>query len=257
MNGRVVRRGATVAAGALVLATVGHLFFGAPTARQYARSQAYEIAATQDIKYRVGDRPAHELDVVLEYIHTWMRRPAHRGDGYQIRLSPGGEWSRKRTLNESLSALHDRLQAAKVDDQWVIRSVASGFHMWTLKVDANPAKVIDTEGTRAIDIIVGTTVYRFPTLSTAGIYVCKYIAGSYTLSQHSYANAVDWVGPEATLNAAANYQLGLVKQGYLPASQILWRGRNIISGSSVSDHYSHIHDSGSPLLSGSSCRRAA
>ena len=248
-----VRGGVTAA----VIAASLSLLFGVhePIARQtYNADRAYEIPATQDVKYRVADRPPHDLIVVLHYIHTWLSRPAHRGEGYVIREIPGMEWSRKRNLHSTLHKLRERLQKAEVDDYFGIMSVHSRFHMWILKVDVNPAKIIDTEGTQAVDIIVGTTVTKFPNIASAGIYVCRYISGSYSLSQHSYANAVDWIGSRELLASVAAYQLRLRRLGYLPASQILWNGRDTISGHSVYDHYDHVHDSGSPLLSGS-CRR--
>jgi len=254
MSTRSPRR--AIAAAVIAVATAVGSFIGLkgpeapePVARTYSPSSAYEIAATQDISYRVADRPAQDLSGAVAYIRTWMKRPAHRGEGYVIRAVPGMEWSITRPLNKTLARLSVRLARDGVGGYWSVMAVRDSFRMYVLKVDLNPAMVIDTQGTLAVDIIVGTVVTKFGNVPEWGIFVCKRISGSSSWSQHAYANAVDFGGDTDRLNKVAYYILDLYGRGYVPVSQILWRYHNLITGSSVSDHANHVHFSG-PLMSG-------
>jgi hypothetical protein len=210
----------------------------------------YEIAATQDIKYRTGDRPPQELSDALDYIKINMGRPQHSGDGYVIREVGTMEWSIKRNLQDTISKLRERMIKESVGGYWTMMSVKSRFHMWILKVDLNPAKIQNTPGNQAIDIIVGTVTNKFGNVPIWGIFQCRHVSGSYSWSQHAWANAVDFGGDTTRLNNAAYYLLELARKNYVPVSQILWRGRNLLSGSSISGHYEHIHASGEPLRTG-------
>lgn len=220
--------------------------------RTYNAARAYEIPATQKIRYQIANQRPRNLKPTLHRTRAWM---GHHKGPYRIRRENSTEWSVARNEQQTIDQLRKVLRNISPGVKIQVRAESDKERLFTLKVDLNPAKIIDTEGTRAIDIIIGTTVVKFPSLSEAGIYVCRPIAGTNTLSQHAYANAVDWVGSQTVLNTVAAYQLQLMKQGYLPVSQILWKGRDLISGHGVYDHYGHIHDSGKPLLSGS-CRRS-
>lgn len=71
-----------------------------------------------------------------------------------------------------------------------------------------PVRVIDTNGNHASDLYWSTIVATFPQYHPrfAGSYVCKDIAGSSTLSQHSYGNAVDvFFDTSAHQEAVANW----------------------------------------------------
>ena len=223
----------------------------------YPASSAYEIPQTQDIRYRVADRPPQLLQGVIDYARTQLSRPHHQGEGFIVREYgiPLPEKPRARELDPALDRYRSKLDGADVGDMWFIRAVVDGYTLYTLKIDLNPAAVIDTEGTLPVDIVVGTLRTNYPGISIGGIYSCRTISGSGTLSQHAYANAADVFGTSSNLNEAAYGMLALARGGYIPVSQILWDYKNLITGRYVSDHTSHIHFTGSPLLSGA-CRRA-
>lgn len=262
MNRRRVGLGTTVA----ILA--GVIIFGAreqvPTETRIPVNQAYEIAATRALSYqavpverKTGWGVARGLDATINH----MKERFDRHDGpFQINVR--GVWGPKRNLNPTLQRLHDLAKHLPYFGArppkftvLVVRAFSDSYRERFRKHDKNPAMIIDTEGTQAIDIIVGTTAVQFPIgLRVLGIYVCRTIAGSGTLSQHAFGNAVDWGASTSLLDRVARFQYGLVKKGYLPISQLIWRGRDMLSGHSVYDHYNHIHDSGRPLQSGG-CRR--
>ena len=228
--------------GGIALAILSSLVYGVRyQSREAGVPRTYEVSASQDIKYSVGDRPPHELSVVMDYIRTNMERPTHRGEGYVIREIPGMEWSRVRPLNDTLKALEVRLTNDEVGAYWSIMAVKDRFRMWVLKEDLNPAVAMDTEGGPSIDIIWGTIYSRFPEVQNWGICACRRISGTWTWSQHAWCNGLDVGGGQALLDRVVSYTRDLVAKGYLPVSQTLWR---------VPGHYGHIHYSGVPLRAG-------
>ncbi len=262
------RRGAiagAIAAAATMLAVVFGLTRPELAVRYFNPQGAYEIDATQDLAFKAAPRDsdrwgaADSLADTIAHIRERMRK--HRGSGTQfdfkfvLRAKDTMEYSRARLLDPTLDALRKRLRKADVGQVWYIRALFDDYTFRSAKFDLNPAMVIDTEGTRPVDIIVGSTVVRFPKASVIGIYACKYIYGTHTLSQHALGggNAVDWGGSTALLDAIAGYQMRLIRKDYLPVSQLLWQGHNLLSGSSVYDHFDHVHDSGLPLLEGTHC----
>jgi len=222
------------------MAILSALLFGGGREELPRAAGAYEIAATQDIGYRVADRPPQDLGDAIAYIRNVMSRPAHQGAGYVIK-EVGMEWSRVRTLAETLDRLSERLAADEVDAYWTIMAVKDRFRMWVLKVDQNPAVVIDTDGSIAIDIIWGTISTRFDGVQNWGICACRRIAGTWTWSQHAWCNGLDVGGGTELLDRVAAYTQELARRGYLPVGQTLWRAPG---------HYNHIHYSGEPLRTG-------
>jgi len=116
---------------------------------------------------------------------------------------------------------------------------------------------------------VWDAVYRqFPRTGSAGIFCCRPIGGShcnYTSSssgwsQHAYGNGWDITAPgglsqstpsQNYLDMVEKWLLQNIGKGLrLPIAQVIWRGREVLSGSSVDDHFSHIHVSGDPMFSG-------
>lgn len=232
-----------IAASLVTLFVVGGVTGGLLTQRvsdEWGGGTLYEIPATQDIAYRVGDRPALDLDGVIEYVRIRMARPAQKGEGYAIKPR-GGEWSRRLNLHTALNRYAARLDRAPVDQAWAIRSRKSGYTIWTRKVDLNPAMVLDTVGTPAVDIIIGTALAAYPDLRNWGIKVCKYIRGTNIWSQHAWGNAVDFGGPIAMLDRTAEYLRDLDSRGYIPLGLLLWR---------TSGHWNHIHAEGDPKMTG-------
>lgn len=76
-------------------------------------------------------------------------------------------------------------------------------------------------------------------VGSAGVYVCRNIAGTSTPSQHSWGNAWDITGSTATLDHVAAFLGSASMRSHV--AQVLWR---------VPDHYTHIHVSGRPMRAG-------
>lgn len=219
-----------------------------PVARTYDRSRAYEVQATQELRYRVNDRRPKTLSNAMPIVRKSLRN--HKGEDFVIKKWGTNRWSHPRNLDETMRIYRNRLHDSRVGAAWAVRALKDNFIIKTNKLDINPAKIINTQGTNAIDIVVGTVVWKFGNVPEWGICQCRTIQGSSSWSQHAYCNAVDWGGDVSRLNNVANYLLMLQRKHFIPVSQILWRGRDMISGHSVYDHYNHIHVSGSPLRSG-------
>jgi hypothetical protein len=82
-------------------------------------------------------------------------------------------------------------------------------------------------------------------VSNLGTFACRRIFGRPApapWSEHAWGNAWDIGGSTAVLSAVARY---LAQQPY--AAQVLWQGRDLVTGASVEDHYNHVHISGRPL----------
>lgn len=240
-------KGKVVAAALAVSSIVTGLFVAnvergvAPT---WTRDQAYETTATEWPGFKPG---AGDLASNMEKAYNVLAE--HRG-GYRVKVL-GEKYSHVRTLKDTLARAEVKLIASPMGTTVRVRAESDGF-IWDSKVvDINPAMVIDTPGTDAVDIIVGTVVARFPKVHSMGIFVCKQISGSSTWSQHSWANAVDMGGPGdwgsdvyvAYIDKVVNYINKLEAKHMVPVSQVLWRG--------VANHYpGHVHFSGAPLMTG-------
>lgn len=229
-----------------LLTTLGILFGTRqqlPEAPRYRPAQVYEIPYTLDIVYRVEEQRPRALEPALDRVESKMSRPDHKGEGYKLRRvgeNPIG-WSGTRTLRAAIKRLHDVLSSSLVGMKWVIRSVKSKFTMGIKKLDLNPAAVVDTPGTFAIDVVAGTVTARFGEVQDAGICVCKRISGSSTWSQHAYCNAWDITGSTDKLDQIAAYIRNQASKGHVPLAELLWR---------VPGHYGHIHFTGAPKRSG-------
>lgn len=250
---------AAIAAGSVTGYLVVHRERPQPNVYAPRPTRFYEVPATQRFRYPIAHRgkrwgrPYH-LDNAIVALHHQM--DPYQGKGYQLDDGDGDGWgARARSLVTSLHILRHAMARAHVGAVWRIRPVGHKVSVWKMKkVDIDPAVKADTEGTNAIDIIVGSTLKHFPAVGLGGIYVCRYIAGTSSLSQHAYGNAVDLMGSAGLLDSVARWQYGLARKGWLPLSQLLWRGHDWFSGASVYDHYNHIHDSGKPYLGGG-CNR--
>lgn len=69
---------------------------------------------------------------------------------------------------------------------------ASGDLEFTCREVVPAVHIIDTNGNDKADKCWSYGKAEYPDCSFLGAYVCKHIAGSSTMSQHSYGNAVDF-----------------------------------------------------------------
>jgi hypothetical protein len=218
-----------------------------------------EIPATMKIRYQATEtqstnwgQPRLLKDELVVIKH---RLANHMGESFIIRAWNSNEWSVKRNLDGTMDRLKYLLSHANNHQKYLVRAVADTFTLKAMKVDLNPAAFFDQDGaTFPVKIIIGTLHRLYPNIRTSNPYVCKYIAGTGQLSQHSYGNAEDVFGTSAQMNAAAYGMYRLAREGWVPLSQVLWNHKNLFTGNYVADHTTHVHFTASPLLSGS-CRR--
>lgn len=220
----------------------------------------YETKRTLWPAYQAAPRswdkwgPTTTLDSRIHAVHDRLRK--HDGESFQLKASSAKDWSVLRNLNNTMITLRDRMNHAPVGAVWFVRAKKDGYQEGIRKKDLNPAKAVATEGTDAIDIVVGTLRVRWPGINVIGIYSCRTtISGS--ISQHAHANAVDVVASYDYMNRVAHDMYSLTQKGYIPVSQILWNYKNMLSGNYVYDHTNHIHFSGDPLINRTGCARAS
>lgn len=257
MEGRrrvAVAVGATVAVALSGVSTYLVVHRERPTPPSYIRSPTKftEIPATQTFRYQAvpnhADRwgPPKSMDLAIDVVGDAMRR--HHGP-FQLKRPGEALWGVRLPLATALHRM--RVGVKHHGGVWRIHPTRHHSATWKMRrIDINPAKYAPTEGTQSIDIIIASTVYRFPGIRIAGIYTCRTILGTNTLSQHAYGNAVDLVGTTALMDQVAQWQYGMARRGFLPLAQLIWRGHEWFHGGTVYDHYNHIHDTGSPMYSG-------
>jgi len=255
------RIGAAVAA---VLTAAGALFGIVQTQKteypdtghHYDPAAVYEIPATQDIVFKAVPyaRDTWGLPRTLPNVIGAARDAmlSHRAleMGFQVRPQVRDWWSEPEQLNDALLRYTSHLAGSEVEAVWYIRAVSDGYKWKAKSTDQNPAAILNTTGTQAIDILVGTVVQAYPKVESLGLCVCKRISGSNTYSQHSWCNGFDMKGPGpwgsrtsvAYLDDIAAYLSRLDAKGYVPLAQLIWRGTSHYPG--------HIHLSGDPMHTG-------
>lgn len=212
-------------------------------------SSPFETAQTQDIRFVVEGVSKRSISGVEHRLVKLMN--GHQAKGFQIKSKGSKEWSRVRGLDPTLSRVSALLRTRIPPYGVLVRAKADGYKIKSIKRDVNPLAVMATSGNDAIDLVVGTVVQKYPSVTNLGIVVCKKIAGSNTWSQHSWGNAVDFGGPGpwgssgniTLLDKVNNYIQRLWDEGLLPVSQLGWRN--------WSGHFpGHIHVSGDPYRHG-------
>jgi len=137
-------------------------------------------------------------------------------------IKPDGTWSMHRTKDETVKVARDQLPSGLKPyrltkdgkrlrtgtRQWVLvgldnaltqGKVGNVYRIWgggkvlfTCRETVPAIHIIDTNGNAKADRCWSFGKAKYPDCSFLGAYVCKYIVGSSTLSQHSYGNAVDF-----------------------------------------------------------------
>lgn len=133
-----------------------------------------------------------------------------------------GTWSTRRPIGEVMEkageSIEKRLKLYKlVKDgkvlrhgtrRWILRglrkaledgNVGPTYRVWgdgeiqfIAREVVPPLHIFDINGNDHADYCWSFGKAKYPDCSFLGAYVCKHIAGSYTMSQHSYGNAVDF-----------------------------------------------------------------
>ncbi len=139
-----------------------------------------------------------------------------------LHSKPNGDWSPHDDIGGTMEAARSQLRSGlfpytlKVDDRVIgkgkrkkvlfllrhqleIVKVGPTARIWAGKKIRFRAKrtepalhIIDTNGNDHADFAWSVIRDKFHDVRFLGAYVCKHIVGSYTMSQHSYGNAVDF-----------------------------------------------------------------
>lgn len=137
-------------------------------------------------------------------------------------ITRDGDWSNHQELGKVMSVARDRVprdekpysltkngkQIRRGPRPWVLKGLERGlkqgrvgdtFRVWAgkevvfvVREMVAPVHIINTNGNAKADRAWSYGKDKYKDCSFLGAYVCKHIAGSYTMSQHSYGNAVDF-----------------------------------------------------------------
>lgn len=94
------------------------------------------------------------------------------------------------TSREALTLLRNRLEHGDIGPVYRVRTRDLGV-VFAAREATPAAKLINTNGNAKIDRVWSYIKANYPNATFLGAYVCKDIAGTSTLSQHSYGNAID------------------------------------------------------------------
>lgn len=144
--------------------------------------------AKEFIYYKPSGEPTEP--VCVEDVLAAARSRVKVGDGPFV-LTQDGEPFRPEDRKAVLERLERRLRNGKPGPTYRIRDLEGDVVFKAREVVAPP--VIDTNGNDKADKFWTWVVTEFKDYHPrfAGAYVCKHIAGSSSMSQHSYGNAVD------------------------------------------------------------------
>lgn len=199
-------------------------------------------------------------------------------------IKPDGSWSNHKSLGETMDAAGKQIprhlkvyrltkNGKKVRDgqrKWVLNGLERGlrsgkvgdvYRLWadgrvrfTAREAVPAVHIIDTNGNDKADRCWSWGKNQFPDCSFLGAYVCKYVVGSYTHSQHSYGNGVDF-GRDSMdeLYDLAYYLVAHANEldlAHVIVDDRIWepgRGWSSYSG----DRHYHVHADFLPQYSGS------
>jgi hypothetical protein len=119
---------------------------------------------------------------------------------------------------------------------------AKGKLIYHVKRAAPP--VINIDGNAKVDAVWTYEKTHYPNVSFLGAYVCKFIAGTSTHSQHAYGNAVDCGGVSMDeLNNIANdliaHAVELSLENVIVADRIWTRGQG--TRAYTGEYHFHVH----------------
>lgn len=198
-------------------------------------------------------------------------------------IKPDGTWSSHKSLAETMDAARTQCDSGlkkytltkdgkKIRTgtrRWVLRGLQRAleggtpgpvYRIWgdgllfTCRETVPAIHIIDTNGNDKADKAWSYGKAWYPDVSFLGSYVCKYIVGSGTLSQHSYGNAVDFGRDSmAELNDLANKMVANADE--LDIEHVIVGDRIWTRGYGWShyggEYHYHVHVDFTPQYSGS------
>jgi hypothetical protein len=151
-----------------------------------------------------------------------------------------------------LRGLRKALEDGKVGPTY--RLWCHGYLLFTCREATASVHIIDTNGNDKADKVWSWGKAEYPDCSFLGAYVCKHIAGSYTMSQHSYGNAVDFGRDTMSeLYDLAHYLVANADEldlQHVIVDDVIWTRGYGWSNYSGTRHY-HVHADCTPQYSGS------
>jgi len=220
----------------------------------YPQERVYKTRVKKSGSFTEWSKPL-KLKATMKKVRSRLR--AWGGPARFAKLQRNISWSNWLSIKKASAIYRDRLASRESGTVWYIESRQNK------NINATVIKskdiIYDTEGTLAIDRIITALRYNFDNWSVWGIFACRSIAGTYTWSQHAYANAVDFGASSSKMREMAYW---LARHPRLPVSQIIYSrmswtpsgGWRYYGG--INPHYDHVHVSGSPYITGTpSCAR--
>lgn len=160
--------------------------------------------------------------------------------------------SKNKTQHEILERLYKKLDTAGVGPVYRIRD-KKGEIVFTCREGQKAVQLINTNGNTKADQTWTAAIHEFPFISFLGAYVCKHIAGTYNMSQHSYGNAIDLGCAYDRLQEVANWFVS--RYGEYCLDHVIYKD-NIWTRGEGWHHYTgeyhyHVHLDFTPQCSGS------
>lgn len=160
-----------------------------------------------------------------------------------------GRFKRRRAALQGL-----RREAERGDVGTVYRLRTSERVVFQCREIRPAIEITDTNGNDKADRCWSAVKAEFPKVQFLGAYVCKRVAGTYTLSQHSYGNAVDFGA--GSMDALYDIARWLVNRAaeldleHVIVDDRIWTRGYSWSSYSGDRHY-HVHVDYVPQYSGS------
>lgn len=155
--------------------------------------------------------------------------------------------------------LKARLKASPPENNetWRLESEPEGFYVAVRKVQTTPLADEPSIGTAALKVWHQEVFGAVKGLVSWGIYACRVISGSTTMSQHSYANAEDAHGTAAQMQAAWDYTYKhreRLKVAHMIYNHKIWSSDRASEGvrpfTGSNPHTDHLHCDFNPQRSG-------
>lgn len=182
------------------------------------------------------------MDAAKNQMPNGLKPYILRRDGDKVRQGPR-LWV--------LRGLRDQLEKGTPGPTF--RIWADGRVLFTCRETVAAVHIIDTNGNYKADRCWSYGKAKYGDVRFLGAYVCKHIAGSYVMSQHSYGNAVDFGRDSMSeLEDLARYLLdnaGALDLQHLIVGDRIWTrgyGWSHYSG----DYHYHVHVDFTPQYSG-------
>lgn len=186
---------------------------------------------------------AQTLEAARNQMPNGLRPYSLKKDGKTIRRGP------RVFLLKGIKMVMDKGEAGPTYRVW-----GGGDLLFTFRESVPPVQQIDTNGNDKADKAWSLAKATYKDIRFLGAYVCKHIAGSYTMSQHSYGNAVD-LGRDSMTELVDLAHWFVDRAGDLDLQHVIVGAQIWTRGFGWShyggDYHYHVHIDFTPQYSGS------